>query len=71
MFQEFYSQYAQSDLMLLPLFAMGLFLLAFGAILYWVLVILRDSPLPEYMANLPLSDDPSLEGRQEASSDEQ
>jgi len=62
MFQEFY---AASDLMLLPLIGMGLFLAVFAGILYWVLVILRRSPLPEYMSHLPLSDGSIVDERQE------
>ena len=67
MYQEFY---ASSHLMILPLIAMVLFLAAFGAILYWVLVVLRDSPVPDYMANLPLSDGPVIDGGQEETSNE-
>lgn len=67
MYQEFY---AGSHLMILPLIAMVLFLAAMGAILYWVVVILRDSPVPDYMANLPLSDGPIVDGIQEESSNE-
>jgi len=67
MYQEFY---ATSDLMILPLIGMSLFLVAFIAILFWVIVGLRDSPLPRYMANLPLSDGPVVDENQEESSNE-
>ena len=67
MFREFY---AASDLMILPLIAMGLILAAFIAILFWVFVLLRDSPMPQYMANLPLSDGPVVDESQEESSNE-
>ena len=67
MYGEFY---AGSNLMILPLIAMGLIMVAFIAILYWVLVLLRDSPMPRYMANLPLSDGPVVDESQEDSSNE-
>lgn len=67
MYQEFY---ASSDLMILPLIGMGLIMAAFIAILFWVIVGLRNSPLPRYMANLPLSDGPVVdEGQEETSND--
>jgi hypothetical protein len=56
--------------MILPLIAMGLIMAAFFAILFWVLVVLRDSPMPRYMANLPLSDGPLVDESQEDSSNE-
>ena len=58
MYQEFY---ADSHLLILPIIALGLFVASFLAILYWVVVHLRDSSLPEYMANLPLHDEPIVE----------
>lgn len=67
MYQEFY---AASELMILPLIAMGLIIAAFIAILFWVTVLLRDSPMPQYMANLPLSDGPVVDDSQEESSNE-
>ena len=67
MYQEFY---AASELMILPLIAMGLIIAAFIAILFWVTVLLRDSPMPRYMANLPLSDGPVVDESQEESSNE-
>ena len=67
MYREFY---AASELMLLPLIAMGLISAAFIAILFWVTVLLRDSPMPRYMANLPLSDGPVVDESQEESSNE-
>lgn len=62
MYQQFF---ATSHLLVLPVIALSLFVAAFIAILYWVLVILRDSPIPDYMANLPLSDGPVVDGEQE------
>ena len=62
--------YAASELMMLPLISMGLIMAAFIAILYWVIVLLRDSPMPRYMANLPLSDGPVVDESQEESSNE-
>jgi hypothetical protein len=62
--------FAASESTLLPLIGMFLLLTAFVAILYWVLVVLRNSPLPEYMANLPLSDGPLSERSQEESSND-
>ena len=58
MYQEFY---ANSHLMALPLIALSLFVGSFLAILYWVVVHLRDSSLPDYMAQLPLSDGPLVD----------
>ena len=67
MYQEFY---ADSHLLILPVLALGLFLASFAAILYWVVVQLRDSSMPDYMANLPLSDGNRVDGSQEDSTDE-
>ena len=67
MYQEFY---AASELMILPLIAMGLIIAAFIAILFWVTVLLRDSPMPRYMANLPLSDGHVVDESQEESNNE-
>ena len=53
MYQEFY---ADSHLLVLPIIALALFVASFLAVLYWVLVHLRDSPVPDYMANLPLTE---------------
>jgi hypothetical protein len=67
MYQEFY---ANSHLLALPVIALSLFVAAFVAILYWVVVQLRDSPMPDYMAHLPLSDGPVVSENQEESTDE-
>lgn len=69
MYQEFYALYAD-HLMILPIIALGLFVAAFLAILYWVVVRLRDSPMPETMARLPLSDGPVVDDSQEHATDE-
>ncbi|MEM9553604.1 MAG: CcoQ/FixQ family Cbb3-type cytochrome c oxidase assembly chaperone [Acidobacteriota bacterium] len=68
MYQEFY---ANSHLLVLPVIALSLFVAAFIAILYWVFVHLRDSSVPDYMANLPLTDGPVVDdGSSEASRNE-
>lgn len=66
MYQEFY---ANSHLMALPLIALSLFVGSFLAILYWVFVHLRDSSLPEYMSQLPLSDGPTVDGAAQSGPD--
>lgn len=65
MYQEFYALYVNNQLLVLPIIALSLFVASFIAILYWVIVHLRDSPMPEYMANLPLSDEPIDDGSPE------
>ncbi|MDY7092917.1 MAG: CcoQ/FixQ family Cbb3-type cytochrome c oxidase assembly chaperone [Acidobacteriota bacterium] len=67
MYQEFY---ANSHLLILPIIALGLFVAAFIAILYWVFVQLRHSSMPEYMAHLPLSDGSVVDVSPEDSTDE-
>jgi cbb3-type cytochrome oxidase subunit 3 len=69
MYQEFFAKYADSGVLALPLIGMFLFLIAFVAIVVWVTYGLKDSALPQYMATLPLNDDPSVAGMQEDCND--
>lgn len=58
MFGEFY---ANSDLMIWPLVGLGIFVLAFLAVLAWVLFGLRRNPIVDRMAALPLDDEVTVE----------
>ncbi len=69
MFQEYFARYADAGVLTLPMIGMFLFLVAFVAIVIWVGYGLRDSALPDYMAALPLNDDPSVAGMQEDCND--
>ena len=68
MFQQFY---AGSDLLVWPLVGLGIFVLGFVAVLLYVGVVLRGSPLIDHLAALPLADDTTgLAEDEEASGDE-
>ena len=54
MFAEFY---AQSPLLFWPLVGLVIFLISFAAVLFYVLVGLRDKRKVDYMASLPLEPD--------------
>jgi hypothetical protein len=69
MFQQFYTG---SDLLIWPLVGLGLFVLGFVAVLLYVGIVLRGSPVIEHLAALPLADDTTgpVDGDEEASGDE-
>jgi len=59
MWKEFY---AASDLMIWPLVGMGIFVIGFVIVLYYVLFILRNKQDIQHMAALPLEDDAGVGG---------
>lgn len=60
MFSEFY---ANSNLLIWPLVGLGIFVLAFLAVLAWVVFGLRRNPIVDRMAALPLDDEITVEER--------
>ena len=54
MFQEFYQG---SPHLIWPLVGLGIFFLTFLGVLLYVGVVLRNNPVVEKMASLPLEDD--------------
>ncbi len=65
MFGEFY---AGSNLLMWPLIGLGIFVVAFIAVLLYVLVVVRDRHKLDRLAALPLEDDdgyPTTEGESE------
>jgi cbb3-type cytochrome oxidase subunit 3 len=63
MFQQFY---AGSDLLIWPLIGLGIFIVAFVAVVVYVLFFMRRGPELDRVAALPLDDDDLLTPGQEA-----
>lgn len=57
MYQEWYQG---SPHLIWPLVGLGIFFLAFLAVLFYVLVALRKSPMVDRMAALPLDEDETI-----------